>query len=73
MVMAKESKGLTYEELMALALEHYNEGGDQTYECCDERWFDEMVKMSGPITKKDALEMFRIDKEIYDDIAATAW
>lgn len=70
--MAK-AKGLTYEELMALAKEHYNEGGDQTYECCDERWFNDYVSMFGPMTKKKALEMFRLDKARYDDIAATAW
>ncbi len=67
-------KALTYEELMELAKLHYNEGGDQTYECCDRKWFDEYVRMFGPMTKKDALEMFRIDKARYDDIAATvAW
>ena len=70
--MAKE-KELTYEDLMELAKKHYNEGGDQTYECCDERWFNDYVSMFGPITKKKALEMFRIDKSKYDDIAGTAW
>ena len=66
-------KELTYEELMALAKEHYNEGGDQTYECWDEKTFNEYVSMFGPMTKKKALEMFRLDKEVYDDIAGTAW
>ena len=66
-------KALTYEELMALAKEHYNDGGDQTYECWDERAFNVYVEMFGPITKKKALEMFRLDKAVYDDIAATAW
>ena len=70
--MAK-AKGLTFEELMELAKEHYNEGGDQTYECCDQRWFDMYVEMFGPMTKNRALEMFRLDKARYDDIAATAW
>ena len=60
--MAKAKKGITYEELMALALEHYNEGGDCTYECCDERWFNDYVSMFGPMTKEYALNMFRIDK-----------
>ena len=65
-------KALTYEELMQLAKEHYNEGGDATYECWDESAFNEYVEMFGPMTKKAALEMFRLDKAIYDDIAATA-
>lgn len=68
-----KKKYLSYEELMTLALEHYNEGGDQTYECCDRRWYEERIKLFGPMTKADALEMFRLDKAVYDDIAATAW
>lgn len=67
------AKALTYNELMELAKKHYNEGGDQTYECCDERWFNDYVKMFGPMTEEDALEMFRVNKAVYDDIAATAW
>ena len=67
------NKALTYEELMKLAMEHYNEGGDATYECWGESEFNYYVKEFGPITKKKALEMFRRDKAVYDDIAATAW
>lgn len=66
-------KGLTYEELMALALEHYNEGGDSTYECLDERAFNEYVKEYGPMTKEDALEKFAIDLAIFNDYRATVW
>ena len=68
-----KNRGLTYEELMNLAKEHYNEGGDQTYECWDEKWFNLYVELFGPMTKKIALDMFRMDKARYDDIAATAW
>ena len=56
-------KGLTYEELMALAKEHYNRGGDATYECWDEEQYKTYVEMFGPMTKKAALEMFRADFE----------
>ena len=70
--MAK-GKCLTYEELMDLAKQHYNEGGDQTYECWDKTTFNYYVELFGPMTKKRALDMFRMDKARYDDIAATAW
>lgn len=70
--MAK-AKGLTYQELMSLAREHYNDGGDYTYECCDETWYNDYVSMFGPLTKRKALAMFRLDKAVHDDIASTAW
>ena len=50
---------MTYEELMALAFKHYNEGGDGVYECWDRQTFDEYVAMFGEITLADALGMFR--------------
>lgn len=52
---------LTYKELMDLALKHYNEGGDSTYECLDEKTFNENYSK---ITEKEALEMFRLDEAI---------
>lgn len=58
------AKALTYVELMDYAKAHYNKGGDATYECWDERTFNEYVKMFGPITKRRALEMFRLDREM---------
>lgn len=67
------AKGLTYEELMKLALEYYDKGGDATYECCNRKWFDEYTSMFGPITKRKALQMFRDDKARYDDIVSTVW
>ena len=67
------AKAMTYEELMEYALKHYNRGGDQTYECCDRKWFDEYVKMFGPMTKRKALDMFRIDYEIQKDRAGYGW
>ena len=66
--MAK-ARALTYEELMAYALKHYSKGGDATYECWDERTFNEYVEQFGPITKSRALEMFRLDHEIQRDRA----
>ena len=67
--MKKTEKALTYQELMDLAKQHYNEGGDATYECCDEKWFNDYVEQFGPMTKKIALNMFKIDKARYAMIA----
>ena len=68
--MNNKEKALTYQELRELAKQHYNEGGDATYECCDENWFNDYVKMFGPMTKKKALKMFEIDKARYAMIAS---
>ena len=59
---------MTYEELMALALKHYNEGGDGVYECWDRRTFDEYVSIHGKITREDALKMFGVWESIWNDI-----
>ena len=61
------AKALTYEELMDYALAHYSRGGDATYECWGRKEFDEYVKEWGPITKRKALEIFRLDYEIQKD------
>lgn len=56
-----KKKGLTYEELISLAEEYYNRGGDAIVECWDKKTFDYYVKEFGPMTKKDALDFFRIE------------
>lgn len=61
-------KALTYDELMKLAIENYSNGGDSTYECWDQRTFDDYVKQFGPITRAKALKMFLDDKEQFDDM-----
>ena len=66
-------KPLTYEELISLALEHYEKGGDGVYECWDESAFNEYVNLFGPIYKKDALKMFYDNYEIRKDFEATIW
>lgn len=55
---------LTYEQFMALALEHYNNGGDCVYECWEEYQFDDYVHQFGPITKEHALKIFNIYKNL---------
>lgn len=64
------AKGLTYEELMDYALAHYNTGGDATYECWDRDSYEYYVKEFGPITKRRALSMFRVD---YEEERAARW
>lgn len=51
-------RALTYAELIELARENYDKGGDGYAECWDERTFAYFVKEFGPITKARALEMF---------------
>jgi len=53
------AKAMNYEELIEYARKHYNRGGDSVYECWDERTFNEYVKEFGPITKRDALGIFK--------------
>ena len=51
-------RALTFAELMELARENYNKGGDGYAECWDERVFAYFVKEYGPITRARALQMF---------------
>jgi len=64
------AKHLTYEELMDYAKQHYNRGGDMTYECMTRETFDMWVNLFGPMTKPAALRMFRVDLEYEREIAA---
>jgi hypothetical protein len=64
---------MSYEELMAFALKHYNEGGDGVYECWDRRTYEEYVAEFGPITKSKALAMFHSHDAMVAEIQATAW
>lgn len=62
------TKALTYKELIALANEYYNRGGDGIVECWDETTFNMEVEMFGPITKERALRMFKTSLETSYDI-----
>ena len=64
---------MNYEELIAFALEHYNEGGDGVYECWDRRTYEEYIAEFGPITKSKALKMFNQYNEIVAEYQATVW
>lgn len=63
------AKTMTYGELIEYAKAHYNKGGDDIYECWDERTFDEYVSMFGTITKSKALEMFRFNYQMQKERA----
>lgn len=58
---------LNYDELIALALEHYNEGGDGVYECWDKRCFEEHVEQFGDMTITKALDMFKLYKSMENE------
>lgn len=66
------AKVLNYEELIEYAKKYYEQGGDGVYECWDERTYNSYVEMFGPITKSKALQMFRMNKAIYDESRAAA-
>lgn len=55
---------MTYEELLVLALEHYNEGGDCVYECWERTEFNAYVEMFGPMTHEQAFALFRTYKQL---------
>ena len=59
---------MTYEELLELAKKHYNRGGDMVLECWDERFYNEYICMFGPISEKQALQLFETNYYIQQDI-----
>lgn len=61
------AKYLTYDELMKLALENYEQGGADTYECIDEKTFNTSEAHFNKMTKADALKMFARDLDIWKD------
>ena len=74
------AKALTYTELMDLALEYYNKGGDTVYECWDEAYVNEYVARFGVITKTKALQIFKdfyeVEKEemaIFEAVKRGEW
>lgn len=61
-------KPLTFKEFIDFSLKHYTTGGDGYYECWDERQFIAYVTEFGPITKRKALEMFKLSESIEVDM-----
>lgn len=56
------NKVLSYADFIELARIHYNEGGDGVYECWDQFTYDSYIKEFGPMTKKEALAIFKTYK-----------
>lgn len=50
---------LTYDELQALAMAYYNEGGDPVVECWGKSEFEDHEKEWGPMTVTEALRLFK--------------
>ena len=50
-------KNITYEELMKLANENYNNGGDAIYECWSKKDLDEYIEEVGSLTRQQALDL----------------
>ena len=67
------AKTLTYEEFIEYAEKHYTKGGDGFVECWDKRMFEEYVEEFGPITKRKALDMFRLMYGIELDRQGWGW
>lgn len=57
------ARGLTFEEFINYAEEHYSKGGDVYVECWDEKTFNMYVKDFGEITKRNALSMFKLQRD----------
>lgn len=55
---------LTYEEFQKLAQENYTKGGDRVVECWDKKAYIQECKANGPITKKRALEIFKLYADV---------
>lgn len=56
-----KTKGMGYDEFIDYAQKHYNKGGDAYVECWDRKQFDYFVKNFGEITKRRALQMFKLE------------
>mgnify|MGYP003571246786 CR=1 FL=1 len=65
-------KFLTFEELQALAMKHYHEGGDAFVECWDKEIFDIHVMEYGPMTEETALCLMGIHQDKWDDMQSLA-
>lgn len=60
-----DNKGLTFQEFMTLAEEHYTTGGRAYCQLWDEEYFNTFVKYNGPITKEKALNAFSIAARVW--------
>lgn len=57
-----------WKEFYRLALQNYENGGDDIVECWDENTYNEYVHKFGPITEKVAHQMFSTSLDIWNDM-----
>ena len=60
-----KGEDLSLGELLTLAKENYNEGGDAVYECWDQNFYDDYVKECGPVRRKDVKKLFSSLKDYW--------
>lgn len=63
----ESNDNLTYDELIALAKEHYREGGMEIIEFWDENSLREYEKEFGPMTKKQAIRLMKVMGNVSKD------
>lgn len=61
---------LNYKSLIALAMKHYNEGGDFIAECWSENDYNAHVAEFGPLTKETALAIMGVSMDKWNDARA---
>ena len=65
--LLESNDNLTYDELVALAKEHYKEGGMEIIEFWDENSLKEYEKEFGPMTKKQAIRLMKVMGNVSKD------
>lgn len=63
---------MTYQQFKALAMKHYNEGGDVIVECWSESDFNEYVSECGEITRSTAFEIMGLYDAVETETEALA-
>lgn len=64
---------MSYNEVIAYSLEHYNEGGDSVFECMSEKDYLEEIAEGVIFTKPYLLKRFHNWDSYVKEIQATAW
>ena len=59
---------ITVEKVKALALKHYNSGGDSVVECWEDYQILDAINKEGMTTEADWLAMFRFVEAVTEDI-----
>lgn len=65
--LKEDKKGITFEELMKLAVRYYMQGGSEIIEFWDKNSFDEYEKEFGPMSRETAIKLMKTMKAVTDD------